>query len=99
MTDAEPPPIQLPSQGLDSSDGRGLGKIAPSMFEPSRWRPSAPLGREQYLKFVNLMLGRIRVNESSATEARLFFELLRADSQPGYWAPVPGFMKELEDGW
>jgi len=99
MNETEPQPFHLPSRELDSSDGRGLGTIAPSMFEPSRWEPSAPVRKEQYLKFVNLILGRIRANESNATEARLFFELLRTNGEPGYWAPVSTFMQDLGEGW
>ena len=94
----EPPPTQLPSLELEASDGRGLGIISTNNFEPSRWRPSRPVHKEQYLKFVDLILGRIQANESNATEARLFFELLSTDGDPGFWAPVPGFMPDLEAG-
>jgi len=99
MDEVEPQQIHPPSPEPDSSNGRGLGIISPSMFEPSRWEPSAPVRKEQYLKFVNLILGRIRANESNATEARLFFEMLKTDGEPGFWAPVSTFLRELGEGW
>lgn len=99
MNETEPEQIHLPIHEPDSSNGRGLGIISLSIFEQSRWDPSAPVRKEQYLKFVNLILGRIRANESNATEARLFFELLRADGKPEFWAPVSTFMRDLGEGW
>lgn len=99
MNETEPQSIQLPSDEPDNSNGQGLGIVSPSMFEPSRWEPSSPVRKEQYLKFVNMILGRIRANESNATEARLFFELLKTDDKPEFWAPVSMFMQDLREGW
>ncbi len=99
MNETETQSIHLPSHELDSINGQGLGIISRSMFEPSRWEPSSPIRKEQYLKFVNLILGRIRANESNATEARLLFELLKADGKPEFWAPVPTLMRDLGEGW
>ena len=94
----EPLPIRSSSPMIDHRQGLGLGSISDHMFEPSRWYPSAPVLSEQYTKFVNAILGRIRANESNAHEARLFFELLRHDGEPGFWRPVDEFMPNLEEG-
>ncbi|KAL8824316.1 MAG: hypothetical protein Q9191_005139 [Dirinaria sp. TL-2023a] len=95
----EPLPIRSSAPTIDHRQGFGLGRVSDDVFEPSRWYPSAPVLCEQYTKFVNAMLGRIRANESNAHEVRLFFELLRVeDGEPGYWRPVNGFLPALEDG-
>lgn len=95
---AETLPIRSSAPMIDHSQGLGLGTISDDMFEPSRWYPSAPVLAEQYTKFVNVMLGRIRANESNAHEARLFFELLRTGRETGFWKPVDGFLPALEEG-
>ena len=100
MANIEPEttPIFLPSDKLDSSDGRGLGIVSPKNFEPSRWHPTTAEGKVQYFKFVNLILGRIRAGESNINEVHLFFDLLNTDGEPAFWAPVPEFLPVLQRG-
>lgn len=94
----ESPEFEFLSKEPDTSDGRGLGIISQKAFEPSRWHPSRPELKEQYVKFVNLIVGRICANESNITEAQLLFKLLNTDGKPSFWTPVPRILPELEAG-
>ena len=58
--------------------------------------PATPILDIQYIKFVTVMIARIRVGESNIEEVRHFFELLRTDGEDAFWAPVPELMPEIK---
>ncbi|KAL8792304.1 MAG: hypothetical protein Q9195_005095 [Heterodermia aff. obscurata] len=74
--------------------GTGLGAIAPDMFEPTKWSPAQPVLDLQYLKFVTLIVCRIRAGESNLDEVRRFVELLATDGEDAFWAPVGKLIPE-----
>ena len=61
--------------------GRGLGQIYPSRFETATWIPRINLhdGQQQFGKFVDAVMNRIRFEESNPEEVRQFVKLIASD--------------------
>ena len=61
--------------------GRGLGHINASQFETATWLShiKLPPGQEQFGKFVDVMMNRIRFEESNSEEVRQFVKLIASD--------------------
>lgn len=58
--------------------------------------PKAPIFDLQYVKFVTIMVGRIRAGESDVQEVKLFFELLTTDHEgDAFWTPIEKLMPEV----
>ncbi|CAF9929604.1 MAG: hypothetical protein HETSPECPRED_007414 [Heterodermia speciosa] len=91
-------PTKLPPLILSNIQayGTGLGIIAPEMFEPTKWSPAQPILDLQYLKFVTLIVCRIRAGESNLEEVRRFVKLLATDGEDAFWAPVAKLIPEVD---
>ena len=49
----------------------------------------------QYVKFVTVMVSRIRAGESDVQEVKLFFELLTTDNEgDAFWTPIEKLVPE-----
>ena len=61
--------------------GRGLGQIHPSRFETVTWIPRINLhdGQQQFGKFIDAVMNRIRFEESNPEEVRQFVKLIASD--------------------
>lgn len=79
--------------------GRGLGKINPKYFETATWAPRLDKfdGQQQYGKFVEAMMNRIRFEESHPDEIKKFVNLLASPENWNLLRIAQSRIPELEE--
>lgn len=94
----EDPPNAHLLHNLQHVDGLGWGPIDPEDLQPQKWEPllQNELGRGQYTRFVTGMLNRIRFEEGSIEEVKLFADLL-SNENPAFLRVATPWIPELNE--
>ena len=81
--------------------GRGLGKIHYKFFETSTWAWGIDTlwEQQQYGKFVEAMMNRIRFEESNPEEIRKFARLVASDEDWNFLRVAQSRIPELGEPW